>query len=197
MNRFNEGEFREICRKFNSEAYAKDVVIKYEKSSYFNRIKNSVQHDRRGEVVFCVIRPNGRIITTTCSEYPDGVFRIPTGGVGYKENIIDAVYREIKEELGLEVEIISFAGVLKIKFMHNNDSVMFYSYIFIVREKGGNLLKDASDNEISEVREVNLEDLKDIVYLLDNIEGRWSDWGKFRYKTSKAVLDYLKKSGFS
>lgn len=192
MNFFNENEFFELCKKLNMKASIEDTVIRYANSSFFNKTKASVQRDRRGEVVFCVLRPGGKIITITCSEYPKGIFRIPTGGIGHNENIISAVYREVREELGLEVEIRHFAGVLRIRFEHGNDSVMFYSYIFILDETGGRLLLDASDDEIDEIREVDLDGLEEIVGALDKIEGKWSDWGRFRYATSNAVLKYLR-----
>lgn len=192
MNIFDEKEFMEICDRLNTDGLIDDVSIRYVNSSYFNKIKASVLRDRRGEVVFCVLRPDGKIITITCKEYPHGIFRIPTGGIGHKEDIIEAVYREVKEELGLDVCINQFLGVLKVKFEHDDESVMFYSYVFILQETGGRLLLDASDDEISEVREADLEDLEDIVNSLNCIQGKWSDWGKFRYITSNAVLRYLR-----
>ncbi len=197
MNRFNESEFFEICDKLNMKAGIEDTVIRYSNSSFFNKVKASVQRDRRGEVVFCVLRPGGSVITITCEEYPKGIFRIPTGGIGHNENILSAVYREVREELGLEVEIRHFAGVLRIRFEHGKDSVMFYSYIFILEEKGGRLLLDASDDEVSEVREVGLDGLEEIVGALDKIEGKWSDWGKFRYASSNAVLKYLRSINYA
>lgn len=192
MNAFNDREFTELCKKFNTDCQIEDVTVRYLNSSFFNRVKSSVQRDRRGEVVFCVTRADGRIITITCSEYPRGIFRIPTGGIGHSEDIVTAVYREVKEELGLDVEIDEFAGVVRIRFQHGEEHVMFYSYIFMLVEKGGRLLLDASDDEISEVREVSIEELSEIVEVLKNIQGKWSDWGKFRYVTSNAVLKILK-----
>jgi 8-oxo-dGTP diphosphatase len=141
MNVFNEAEFKEICKKLGTNAPIKDVVIRYQSKSYFNRIKNVVNSDRRGEVVFCVVRPNGRIIVITCKEYPKNIFRIPTGGIGHNEDILEAVYREVKEELGLDAEIASFAGVVRISFEYRNQRVMFYSYVFILNETGGNSWK--------------------------------------------------------
>jgi 8-oxo-dGTP diphosphatase len=191
MNQFDEDEFREICKYFNACPDVKEVTIKFTGSSFFNEMKRKIEKDRRGEVVFCVIRPNGRIVTVTCDEYPDGVFRIPTGGIGYGENIIEAVFREVKEELGIDTVIDSFAGVLKIKFVYKQESAMFYSYIFIMHETGGKIFVDASDDEVSEIKEVDLEGLKDVTSSLKNITGKWRDWGKFRYATSMAVYNYL------
>jgi 8-oxo-dGTP diphosphatase len=139
MNVFNEAEFNSVCRKLGSNGIIKDVTVRYSTPGYFNRVRNVVQRDRRGEVVFGVIRPDGKIITTTCSEYPENIYRIPTGGIGHDEDILDAIYREVREELGLEVRIRTFAGVVRIRFEYNNEFVMFYSYIFILDEIGGRL----------------------------------------------------------
>jgi len=191
MNQFNKDEFNEICKYFNACPDVKEVTINFTNSSFFNEMKRKIEKDRRGEVVFCVIRPNGRIVTVTCDEYPDGIFRIPTGGIGYGENIIEAVFREVKEELGIDAVIDSFAGVLKLKFVYGQESVMFYSYIFVLHETGGKIFVDASDDEVSEIKEVDLEGLKAVASSLNNITGKWEDWGKFRYATSMAVYNYL------
>jgi 8-oxo-dGTP diphosphatase len=192
MNVFNEAEFKDICKRLGTDAPIKDVIIRYQSKSYFNRIKSVVHKDRRGEVVFCVVRPNGKIIVITCKEYPRNIFRIPTGGIGHNEDIVDAIYREVKEELGLDVEISAFAGVIRIRFEYKNETIMFYSYVFILNEIGGELLKDASDDEISEVMEVDLDGLELIVQSLGKVKGKWEDWARFRRVTTGAVLNYLK-----
>lgn len=195
MNNFNEKEFMEISRKLNTEPNIEEITIEYANRSFFNKMKKTVEKDRRGEVVFCVIRPNGKYIVVTCSEYPDGIFRIPTGGIGHEEDIIQAVYRETEEELGLKVDIESFAGVIKFRFKHADETVFFYSYLFILREKGGKLLEDAIDDEISEIREVDIEELRQVAEALLDIQGRWSDWGKFRYGSTMAIYKYLALNG--
>ena len=192
MNVFNEAEFNNICKKLGADRVIKDLTLRYASPGYFNKIRNVVQRDRRGEVVFCVIRPDGKIITTTCTDYPENIFRIPTGGIGHEEDILDAIFREVAEELGLKVKIRSFAGALRIRFEYNDEFVMFYSYIFILDEIGGRLLEDASDDEISSVNEVDLEGLENVVNALNSIKGKWQDWGKFRHITSGAVHRYLK-----
>ncbi len=85
---------------FNAKPCIEEVTIKYSQCSFFNKMKKSVEKDRRGEVVLGVIRPSGKVIAVTCAEYPEGVFRIPTGGIAHNENIAEAVFRETKEELG-------------------------------------------------------------------------------------------------
>jgi 8-oxo-dGTP diphosphatase len=192
MNDFNEDEFLNICKKTGSKGKITDVTIHYDTPSYFNRVKSVVQRDRRGEVVFCVLRPNGKAIAVTCADYPKGIYRIPTGGIGHNEEVIDALYREVEEELGLEVRIRQFGGVVRIRFEYGSESVMFYSYLFLLDEIGGHLLDDAIDDEISEIKEADAEELESIVTDLKNIRGKWHDWGVFRYTSTKAILDLLK-----
>jgi len=194
MNYFDEKEFENICSTFHAVPRVEETTIRYDGSSFFNKMKNAVQNDRRGEVVFCVIRPNGKIVTVTCSDYPSGIYRIPTGGIGYNEDIVTAVYRETKEELGLDVEVLNFAGVIKIRLEHDNEHVMFYSYLFILKEIGGEILVDASDDEVSEVMEVDIDGLERISDSLADIPGKWNDWGKFRYVTTNAVYRFLKEN---
>ena len=185
MNEFKYEEYLELCRRLGSKDDISDVTIVYDSKKYFNRLKNMVLKDRRGEVVFCVIRPNGKIISVTCSEYPEGIYRIPTGGVGHNEDIMEAVFREVREELGLEAKIRSFGGVVRVRFEHSDEFFMFYSYIFIL----------ASDDEVSGVKETDLAGLEEIVNKLNHIKGKWQDWGRFRYVTSKAVLELLRNCG--
>lgn len=190
-NVFNEKEFLDICNELGAEPKVREITIEYASEGYFNKMKEAVGKDRRGEVVFCVKRPGGKFITVRSKEYPAGIFRIPTGGIGHRENIVEAVFRETKEELGLETSILSFEGVLKTRFQHGKEHVMFYSYLFIMEEKGGKLLEDATDDEVSEIREVDLTQLKETALELLKIENRWKDWGKFRYESTNAIAECL------
>jgi 8-oxo-dGTP pyrophosphatase MutT (NUDIX family) len=182
-----------LCRKYNTNAKKEDIEIKCSKIEYVIKIRNLINGDRRGEVVFCVKRPNGKYILITCKEYPKGIFRVPTGGINYNEDIIEAVLRETKEELGLDVKIADFIGVLKIKFFYGETYSIFYSYMFLLDEMGGRLLEDATDEEISQVVEVDLDGFDKVLNELINIEQNWIDWGKFRYETTNAVYRYLKE----
>ncbi len=192
LNIFNEDEFNCLCKKYNMRAKVEDIEIKCSKSEYVINKKSITNKDRRGEVVFCVQRPSGKYILITCEEYPKGIFRVPTGGINYDEDIIEAVIRETKEELGLEVEILDFIGVLKIKFTYGEEYSMFYSYMFLLNETGGRLLEDATDDEVSQVMEAKLEDFENVLDALLKMKEDWVDWGRFRYMTSNAVYKYIK-----
>jgi hypothetical protein len=62
-----------------------------------------------------------------------------------------------------------------------------------MKETGGKLLTDATDDEVSKVNEVDIDTLFEVADNLSNITGKWQDWGKFRYVTTNAVARCLKK----
>jgi hypothetical protein len=45
---------------------------------------------------------------------------------------------------------------------------------------------------VSELREVEMAGLEEIANKLRSIDGKWADWGKFRFETTSAYVRYLK-----
>jgi len=196
MNTFNEKEYIQLCEKYKGKQQIKDITLKIENEQYFNYFKNAIKRDRRGEVVFCVIKDK-KIITIKSEEYPEGVFRIPTGGIDYNEDIVQALVREVKEELGIDVKIISFKGVIKWNMYHKKQQVKFYSYLFILEYINGNLLIDALENEVSEVKLCTIKELNYVSQYLLTLVSFWSDWGNFRHETTNFVYLSLKEKNNS
>lgn len=192
MNIFNKEEFDSIKEKLSSNAVEIEHTLDFKGDNFIKRMKSLVLKDRRGEVVFGVVRPNGKLILVTCEEYPEGIYRVPTGGINYGEDVLEAVTRETMEELGLTTEIVNFGGVVKLKFTHEDDSEMFYCYLFLLKELSGKLLEDATDAEVSQVMEADYNDIVKACEKLNNIEGKMSDWGKFRAVTTNAIAQMYK-----
>jgi len=186
-----QNEFKLLKDRFNKNAYIKTCNIICNDDTYFKKIKEAISTDRVGEVVFAVERPNGRIITITCTEYPEGTYRVPTGGIAYGEKTEEAVYREVMEELGLESRIISFLGLMVITFSYQGEETDFYSYLFHLKEIGGIVLEDATDDEVSAIKEANKQQLEDTAQKLLSLSGEWKDWGEFRSITTKAIAEYV------
>ncbi len=175
------------------DAYVRKTDVVYENGHFWRRARELVRRDRFGEVVFAVERPNGRVVTVTSREYPEGIHRVPTGGIAYGEDILSAVHREVREELGLDVTVVRFLGVIAFRIRHEADSFPFYSFLFHLREAGGRLLEDATDDEVSGVREVDAEQLEELSGQLLSIRPDWRDWGRFRHETTHAFVSYFKQ----
>jgi ADP-ribose pyrophosphatase YjhB (NUDIX family) len=73
-----------------------------------------------------------------------GKWCIPCGNVEMGEDVRDAVVREIKEETGLDVEVVDIVNVLS---THHTPERSVVGVWFEVRELGGNLVAgdDASE----------------------------------------------------
>lgn len=186
---FNLEEFENLKNEYGKNAVIKEAVYSCNSSKYFSDFENKIKTDRRGEVVFFVQRKNGKFIMVRTSFYPPDIYRVPTGGISYGEKAIDALLREVKEELGLVVCVKEFLGVLVHKIScGTKKTINFYSYAFHLTEIGGTILKDATEDEISEFTEVDLNGIRHICTTLKNTNGKWKDWCNFRRLTTEFIL---------
>ncbi|MGE4283184.1 MAG: NUDIX domain-containing protein [Clostridia bacterium] len=191
-NTFDRKELEALREQYyGNAAIEKEVVIEVISEKFFKEIKHNAENDRRGEVAFAVQRKNKKVIVIRTDFYPEGIYRIPTGGINYGENVIDAVKREVQEELGLITEIEKFMGVIKYHFIYKNERIDFYSYIFWLVEIGGSILSDALEDEINEYMEVDKQHMLDLVELLIGFQGDWKDWCLFRSYTTGFIADFM------
>ncbi len=135
---------------------------------------------RRGEVVLVIRRPNGRLILHTKSFYPADTYRLPSGGIRQGENVLDATWREVQEETGLEVELERFLGLLEYELQHRDEKLPFVSYVFLMRERGGHLAPQDESEQITAFREVSIDELAMVAEALRSLPAPWGDWGAFR-----------------
>ena len=188
LEMFVDTEYQELKDKYNPDASIKKVNLEFVNEKFFNDFKKTINTDRRGEVGFLLKRKNGKYVVVRSRKYPKYVYRIPTGGIRFSENAIDALYREIKEELGVEIKVETFKGIIEYEIRYKEDVIKFYSYVFGVTELSGNLIEDATENEITDYKEVELCELKEMAQRLINVEGAWKDWCGFR---SELIQFYL------
>jgi ADP-ribose pyrophosphatase YjhB (NUDIX family) len=156
--------------------------------------------DRVGEVCMVVERRNGRILLAIKTFYPRGAYRLPTGGIGHGESILDALRRETEEETGLETEIRRFLAHIAYRPRSRPDGEpIFHTLAFLLAETGGTLAARDDKEQIEEYIEVAPSELRAVADRLerlrsapsDRIGGDWADWGKFRAVVHRVVADAL------
>ena len=189
LERYVENEYRELCERYNTDAPVKKVSLKFRSEKYFRDFQKNLETNRRGEVGFLLIRKDGSYVVIRSRRYPKAAYRIPTGGINFNEKAIDALYREVKEELGVQFEIEKFHGLIEYNFYYRDEVIKFYSYLFVIREVSGNIIEDASEDEISDFKEVDFEGLTKISEILSGIEGGWRDWARFRTELIKFYIN--------
>ena len=191
MEYFNKDEFAELCAQYGKNAVIKEDFDVYKNESFFNSFQYNICQDRRGEVVFFLQRGNGKFVLIRSKNYSKGLYRAPTGGVGFSEKVIDALSREVKEELGVDYEICAFLGVMRQHISFKNQKLVFNSYVFHLREISGNLIADATSDEVEEYIEADKNTILEIVNNLKNSKGSMRDWASFRSHTTGFILDFI------
>lgn len=195
LEKFVEEEFKALSLKYNTEAVTGKCVLHFEDKRFFESFMETVTVNRRGEVGFLLKRKNGKYVIIRSRKYPAEVLRIPTGGIGFDETAEEALFREVREELGVSFLVSSFVGLLEYEIHHGEEIVKFYSFLFELSETGGEILKDATQDEISSIRECTCEELVQTGERLASNKGSWKDWCRFRAQLIGFYGEYISKIG--
>jgi ADP-ribose pyrophosphatase YjhB (NUDIX family) len=145
----------------------------------------------RGEVIMVIVRPNGSVLLHTKSFYPPGVYRLLSGRVLWRDAVEHTLNREVKEETSLDVTVQRFLGLVEYQFRSQGRKVPFVSYVFELRETGGELCCRDEGEGISAFREVPVGELSQVADQLEQLEPQWRDWGNFRAVAHRLVQDLL------
>jgi len=148
-----------------------------------------LNRSREAEVAMAIRRPNGKILLQTKVNYPNGVFRIPTGGLKPGEAIRCALLRETEEETGLDVEIERFIAILS--YHSPAQELVFRSYLFLLDETGGVLQEEEPEEGITGWIEADTRRLDSTARQLRRSPKSWRSWGHFRALAIDALLAAL------
>jgi ADP-ribose pyrophosphatase YjhB (NUDIX family) len=146
---------------------------------------------RKAEVILVICREGGRVVLQTKRFYPEGVFRLPTGGVREGERLLEAVRRELREETGLEASPERFLGVLHYRFRRGGRAMERASYVFLVRGGAAPLAPQDEGEGISAFRDVPLSELPSVARSLESLPGDWAVWGAFRALAHRFVAEVV------
>ncbi|UCC77199.1 MAG: NUDIX hydrolase [Anaerolineales bacterium] len=189
-----EAEIAELSALYGAPAH-RQCVLKVDPGTL--EWWTSIQPRRRGEVVLFIYRTNGHLILHTKDFYPAGTLRVPSGGIKKQEALADAAQREAREETGLEVAIERFLAVIDFEFQHQDRSLHFHSYLFQLREMGGELKVKDERERISAFVEILPSELTSVAESLENMPPAWRDWGRFRALPHRVAAELLPGFGTS
>ncbi|PZW24014.1 NUDIX domain-containing protein, partial [Thermosporothrix hazakensis] len=72
-------------------------------------------------------RPHDRLLTFTKTFYPQGVYRLLTGGVEFHETVLEALHREVYEETGLQASVERFLACISYHAEEDKDSAIRFT----------------------------------------------------------------------
>ena len=168
----------------------REYLLRVSWSAFRRRAR--VRDKRSAEAVLLIRRPNGRFLLHTKSFYPSSSYRVPTGGIEQGEDLIDAACREAREETGLEVSVERFLGILHYRFWWNDQETDLTSYVFLLKETGGELAPQDISERITGFKEVTLDEFSEIARKLEEtLPQDWKAWGQFRALAHRFAFELL------
>lgn len=177
MDDSREAEIAELSKLYGEPVHRQYVLgVSRETYEWWSK----AERKREGEVVLFIRRINGKLILHSKDFYPAGTLRVPSGGIKKGESLLNAARREAFEETGLPVAVERFLAIVEFEFRFQALSLPFPSYLFLLRELGGELKAKDTDERISAFVEVPLSELVAVAQRLENMPPAWRDWGRYR-----------------
>ena len=185
-----------------AQRYGQPLIEVADASAYEGYLRSFRMEKRVGEACMVIRRPNGRLLTMTKPFYPQGIYRLPTGGIDRGEAILHGLLRETEEETSLTVEVQRFLA-LAVYTRRDTDIPPewreYATYAFLLDEVGGALHVQDEHEQIAGFREILPDDLPDIVRELDTLGGDYNDelkagigdWGHYRAVIHRLVWQAL------
>jgi 8-oxo-dGTP pyrophosphatase MutT (NUDIX family) len=156
--------------------------------SYWERVLAK----RLSEVIFMVRRTNGLYITHTKASYPDGIYRLPSGGIKPGEDLLTALWRESTEETNLALSVTDFVAIIRYRFIYGERHFPFTSYLFLLQERDGRVLRSNDPGEeITGFKENTLAEVGALARELESLSDEWRDWGRFRAVAHRVAEELL------
>jgi hypothetical protein len=159
---------------------------------FFETIANAPRNERMGEAILLLRRPDGQVLLHTKTFYPDGVYRMPTGGIEHGESVLEATRRETAEETSLTIEEARPLGLLTYTVRRNRRRVFYHSWLMLGRVEGEPSAAD-SDERIQDFQWVEPETLSQIAEDLGMAPPDWSGWARFRASSHEMALPWLER----
>jgi ADP-ribose pyrophosphatase YjhB (NUDIX family) len=148
---------------------------------------------KHGEVCMAILRRNGTFLLQTKKSYPNAVMRLPSGGIKAGEDVEHALLREVWEETNLDVHVERFVALLG--YHDTQDQAAFQTYLFLLRDRGGDLRSNDPSERITEWREARPGELGSYASTLRNIDTSWRNWGHFRAAALEVLAGYCSRNG--
>lgn len=142
--------------------------------------KTTRKKPRRGEVVMVIPNEQGHLWLHTKDFYPEGIYRLMTGGIDPGEKPDKSLLREVGEETGFAVKIDRCLAVITYTLTTAEGTLPFASYVFLTQPTAGQPCPTDPGERITHFKAVPAAELLTVAQSLRALPGPFQDWGIFR-----------------
>lgn len=161
---------------------------------------------RRAEICYILHRgdPRQAVLLHRKTYYPQGAWRLPTGGIQQGESVLDTLAREIEEETSFQIEkgpnpvrIEAFLGVVSYDLFHNSQQSThtFATWHFLVSAPAhAQPVSQDPDEHLDAWGWRSIEEMDTLADELERITAQnshWHHWGRFRALSHRFVREVI------
>jgi len=161
---------------------------------------------RRAEICYILHRgdPHRGVLLHRKTFYPQGAWRLPTGGIQEGESVLETLAREIEEETGFQIEtgpypvrIEAFLGVLSYAMYHRSQQRThnFATWHFLVAAPP--YAQPVSQDPDEHLEAWDWRSIAEMGRVADELQqitaqdSRWRHWGRFRALSHRFVAEAI------
>jgi ADP-ribose pyrophosphatase YjhB (NUDIX family) len=174
--------------------FGEPVVERWDVPLSEDELDEVEQHRARGRAhdVSLVILDGTKLVVIRKAGYPEGAFRIPSGGIHPEESFVDGAVREAFEETGLTVRMEDYLLQVHANFVCGARAARWTTHVMLARVTGGTLAPRDS-LEIESARYVEWAELVDDVN--PRLRGSGRGGLEYRARLHQRVRDVVLSKG--
>jgi len=153
------------------------LTIKEQDIESDSPVVDTTDFRKRGAARAVLLDDNNQVYLLNVSLH--GYHKLPGGGIDEGEEIIQALERELMEEVGCKAEIVAELGTI-IEYRNYDDGGLEQtSYCYLAKQIGEQVASSLEEGELAKgMIEVKAKDIDDAIALLnsdkpDNLEGKF------------------------
>ena len=153
------------------------LVIKEQDFIPESPVVDTSMFKKRGAARAVLLDSNNQVYLINVSLH--GYHKLPGGGIDEGESVIQALERELLEEVGCKAEIVAELGTVIEYRNYEDNGLEQTSYCYLAKQTGDQVASALEDGELAEgMFEVKAKDIDDAIALLtsdkpDNLEGKF------------------------
>ncbi len=136
----------------------------------FRAVERHRERGRAHDVSLLIMRAEQAAVIRKAG-YPEGAFRIPSGGVHPEESFIDGAVREAYEETGLSVKVEDYLLQIHVNFTFDGDDAQWTTHVMLATPLDG----DAETQSETELAPHDLDEIE---------AARWMEWSELVHDVS-------------